>query len=38
MVVNVRLQGHFTVSSQMPVCYTVQQVHGLLDINNKVEK
>eukprot|EP00775_Hariotina_reticulata_P007120 gene7119-7334_t len=27
--------GHFTVSSQMPVHYTVQQVHGLLDISNK---
>jgi hypothetical protein len=30
------LQGCFTVTSQMPVQYTVTEVHGILDIHNKV--
>lgn len=30
------LQGCFTVTSQMPVQYTVTEVQGILDINNKV--
>lgn len=30
------LQGNFTVSAQMPVLYTVQEVPGILNLNNKV--
>lgn len=30
------LQGCFTVTSQMPVQYTVTEVQGILEINNKV--
>lgn len=30
------LQGCFTVTSQMPVQYTVTEVHGIFDLHNKV--
>jgi hypothetical protein len=30
------LQGCFSVSAQMPVHYTVQEVHGIFNTRNKV--